>query len=344
MLMKMKRLATMLIAAACVGGCSGVGHDASAPQFMLPGKHAASHSVPTPTLKIIAVYHLPQGTQPSGIVMGADGNLWFTLVGHLEIGRITPTGQVTYFPASKRDSGNRITHGPDKNLWFTVFGFPEIDRMTTTGKFTSFVVQGNPQDIASGPDGALWYTDFTLQSIGRVTIRGKFKEYTVPTKQSYPYDITAGPDKNLWFTELNSGKIGKITTAGAITEYKIPDSNPIPVGIASAHGNVYAVENRLPKIVQITTSGVITTYQSPQALNFIDLINDGQGHLIFSARYQGKIGIFDPATHAFSNFIDVPKRNGETNPGPDGIALGPGGDIWFTSVKDDYIAVVDDNV
>jgi streptogramin lyase len=322
--MKMKVSAVALIAAVgFIGGCSGVGHNAvSTSQVMSSFDRVASRDASNPKLKIIAVYHLPRGTQPSGIVMGSDGNLWFTLAGHLTIGRITPTGHVTYFPASKRDFGVRITRGPDKNLWFTVFGFPEIDRMTTSGTFTAFVVQGNPQDIVSGPDGALWYTDFTLQS--------------------YPYDITVGPDKNLWFDEQNSGKVGKITTAGAITEYTISDSNPIPVGIASAHGNIYAAENRFPKIAQITPAGVVTTYQSPQALNFLDLINDGHGRLIVSARYQGKIGMFDPVTHTFSSFVDVPKRAGETNAGPDGIALGPDGDIWFTSVNDDYIGVADD--
>jgi virginiamycin B lyase len=342
--MKMKVPAVALIAAAgFIGGCSGVGHNAlSTSQVISSFDGVASRDASNPKLKIIAVYHLPRGTQPSGIVMGSDGNLWFTLAGHLTIGRITPTGHVTYFPASKRDFGVRITRGPDKNLWFTVFGFPEIDRMTTSGTFTAFVVQGNPQDIVSGPDGALWYTDFTLQSIGRMTLQGKFKEYTVPTPQSYPYDITVGPDKNLWFDEQNSGKVGKITTAGAITEYTISDSNPIPVGIASAHGNIYAAENRFPKIAQITPAGVVTTYQSPQALNFLDLINDGHGRLIVSARYQGKIGMFDPVTHTFSSFVDVPKRAGETNAGPDGIALGPDGDIWFTSVNDDYIGVADD--
>lgn len=326
-----------------VWGCSGVGNDALTAQVMSSSARTAVRDASNPRLKIIAVYHLPRGTQPSGIVKGFDGNLWFTLAGHLTIGRITPTGHVTYFPASKRDFAVSITSGPDKQLWFTVFGFPEIDRMTTSGKFTPFVVQGNPQDIVGGPDGNLWYTDFTLQSIGRMTLHGKFKEFTVPTPQSYPFDITVGPDKNLWFDEQNAGKIGKITTSGAITEYTIPDSNPIPVGIASAHGNIYAAENRLPKIVQVTTSGVVTTYQTPQPLNFLDLINDGHGRLIVGARFQGKIGMFDPVTHTFSNFIDVPKHAGETNAGPDGIALGPDDDIWFTSQNDDYIAVADDN-
>lgn len=344
--MLIRRFFFMMLMGAIIAGCSQRASTAVLPVGQTSGFAAASHASVNPDrkLQIIAVYHLAKGTGPSGITMGSDGNMWFTLIGKLEIGRITPTGQVTYFPASKRDAGNRITSGPDKNLWFTVFGFPEIDRMTTTGTFTPFVVQGNPQDIVGGPDGNLWYTDFTLQSIGRMTLHGRFKEFTVPTQSSYPYDITVGPDNNLWFTEINSGKVGKCTTTGVITEYALPESNPIPVGIASANGNLYAVENSYSKIAQITTSGVISTYQAPQTLNFIDIISDGRTHLIASARYQGKIGGFDPVAHTFSSFISIPKHTGETNAGPDGIALGPGGNIWFTSANNDYIGVVSDNL
>jgi virginiamycin B lyase len=331
-------MALILIAMACaVSGCS-VGRVAPPVVRVLSGP-----TIVNPKLRLLRVYRLPRATTPFHIALGSDGNLWFTEAVHLTIGRITPTGQVNYFQASKRDPGVNITPGPNGNLWYTVFGFPEIDRMTITGEYTTFVVIGNPQDIVEGADGNLWYTDFTLQSIGRMTPQGQFMEFTVPTQQAYPYDITVGPDKNLWFTEINSGKIGRITTLGAITEYALQDSTSLPIGITSAGGKIYAVENKVPTVVEITTSGVITTYQSSQPVHFVDVINDGGGNLLITASHEGKICLFHLASHAFSGCIDVPKHAGETNVGPDGITMGPEGDIWFTSASNDYIGVAEDN-
>ncbi len=64
---------------------------------------------------------------PNSIAAGPDGNLWFTVnVGNESdgwIGRLTPTGSVTYYtvsgPAITGPNLARITAGPDGNMWFT---------------------------------------------------------------------------------------------------------------------------------------------------------------------------------------------------------------------------------
>ena len=269
--------------------------------------------------------------------------MWFTQTnGPLSVGRITPDGQVAFFAASTRDAALDIARGPGKDVWYTISGFPEIDRMNPSGKRTPFVVQGNPNDIVAGPDGNLWYTDFTLQAIGTIArTGGSFKEYTVPTQSAYPFDITAGPDGNLWFTELFGGKIGKITTAGVVTEYTIPGAAE-PVGIASVAGNIYATDLANGAIVQSTTSGVLTIHRSPFKLHFNALVEDANGRLVVSAAHEGRIGLFNPTTHEYSSFLDVPKPQGQLDAGPDGMALSPKGEIWFTSSMNDYIGVVDD--
>ena len=40
------------------------------------------------------------GSRPFGITTGPDGNLWFTEYGGDKIGRITPSGTITEFPAA----------------------------------------------------------------------------------------------------------------------------------------------------------------------------------------------------------------------------------------------------
>jgi streptogramin lyase len=69
---------------------------------------------------------------PGDIVLGSDGNLWFTARNPSKIGRITPAGQITQFPLPIHSSGPEgITAGPDGNLWFTESRAGKIGRITS---------------------------------------------------------------------------------------------------------------------------------------------------------------------------------------------------------------------
>lgn len=101
--------------------------------------------------------------EPTSIVVGPDGALWFTnIYGDASIGRIDPaTKAVTHFhtpDAIPKD----IATGSDGALWFTAPATHEntIWRMTIDGASTPYTVGGVawPQDIVTGPDGALWFT------------------------------------------------------------------------------------------------------------------------------------------------------------------------------------------
>lgn len=76
---------------------------------------------------------------PYGITAGPDGALWFTMVHHGRIGRITPDGEVTVHQLEPASGGpSIITAGPDDALWFTEFRSHRIGRITTSGSVTSF--------------------------------------------------------------------------------------------------------------------------------------------------------------------------------------------------------------
>src|SRR5215470_7292493 len=53
----------------------------------------------------------------AGITAGADGNVWFTDPAQSEVGRISPSGQVTEFATPGNPAG-AITAGLDGNIWF----------------------------------------------------------------------------------------------------------------------------------------------------------------------------------------------------------------------------------
>ena len=142
--------------AGCAIACAGV---ALASGLLAPASAHASFTItdyPTPT----------QGSNPTGIALGSDGNVWFTEQGaatFAAIGRVTPAGVVTEFPLDDPSS--------------------------------------EPQDITAGPDGNLWFTEEAGNQIGRITTSGTITEFPVPTANSGPVAITDGPDGRLWFTE-----------------------------------------------------------------------------------------------------------------------------------------------
>jgi len=171
--------------------------------------------------------------EPTDIITGPDGALWFTNEGSNSIGRITTAGAVTIYTSLDINGPTSITTGPDGALWYTNEGNDTIGRITTSGVTTTYTDPSisYPSSITTGPDGALWFTnttafpnilsnDVTLApgSIGTITTSGVVTNYTDPSIDG-PTSITTGPDGALWFTNSFDGSIGRITTSGAVTSY-----------------------------------------------------------------------------------------------------------------------------
>ena len=115
---------------------------------------------------------------PAGLAAGSDGNVWFSEQGSPSglgtgIGRITPSGVVTFFPVLTLAQGG-IAAGPDGNIWF--IGKDYIGRITPSGVVTPFsagIRAGSGlRDIAAGPDGNLGFTMQYDNRIGRLTPLG----------------------------------------------------------------------------------------------------------------------------------------------------------------------------
>jgi large repetitive protein len=174
-------------------------------------------------------FSLGPNHQAQGITAGPDGNLWFTDYLGSQIGRITTSGGITFFPIPGAGPWG-IVKGPDSALWFTEFGADKIGRITTSGVVAEFALPSacagapgrafgcGPLEIASGPDGNLWFTETNGSKIGTITTAGAITEYFVGV---FPVGIAAGPDGNLWFTD-SDGDVAQITLAGVPT---IPHSS-----------------------------------------------------------------------------------------------------------------------
>jgi virginiamycin B lyase len=169
-----------------------------------------------------AISEFPLGGAARGIVIGLEGNPWFTYGGELEgpaaaIGRVTEEEgdmtTITLFRAGL-NAGSwpaDIITGPDGNLWFTD-PTGAIGRVTPDGDITEFSAglspNGRPRQITSGPEGSLWFTDYSEDgAVGRVTPTGTITEFRSGLNEdAAPNDIMAAPDGNLWFTDLGDTK------------------------------------------------------------------------------------------------------------------------------------------
>jgi streptogramin lyase len=226
---------------------------------------------------------------PSGITAGPDGNLWFaeTPAGYPtppfgNIGRITPSGQITQFSVPSAGSSiSNIAQGRDGNLWFTETSANKIGRITMAGSVTEFPIPtpaSKPLFITAGPDGNLWFTETDAAQIGRITPAGVVTEFPLPPSKygGFPVGlsaITAGSDGNLWFTEFLF-TVGRITPAGVITEFSLPVFRN-PYGITTGpDGNLWLTEGGgpvSPPSPDLIARFTLPTPPPPPAANFYTL-------------------------------------------------------------------------
>ena len=287
-------------------------------------------------------------SEPTAIVAGPDGNLWFTDLGTSEVGKVTPTGQVTAYSTglTPNSSPEGITTGPDGNLWFVETAASKIGMITPSGQITEFS-QGlssgaEPVGITSGPDGNLWFTEFGTNKIGMINpSTDVITEYSTGiSKNAEPDEITLGPDGNLWFTEQGTASIGKIDpTSGVVTEYShgitTSTAHPaFPTGItAGSDGNIWFTEYYNKQIGMLNpATGAVTEYpitvagESTFGLPGITTGSDGNLWLSAPASNAGAILSFNPTTHAITSY------NTTINASPYGMAFGPDGNVWFTEL------------
>lgn len=255
-----------------------------------------------------------RGTNLGGITQGPEGNLWVTEEGPSpgEIGRVTPTGEVTEFaiPTSKgRPEG--ITSGPDGNLWFTERAADKIGRITPAGKITEFPLpsgSGSPTSIAAGPEGNLWFTEEEPGKIGQMTVGGEVTEFNLPVPGSAPRAITVGPDGNLWFGEKEA--IGRITPAGQVAEFALP---------ANA-GEVAAITTGPDGSLWFTATAYNEKLEEEAAVE--EEWGTGYG-------WEAKVGRITPAGEVTE--FDLPIRERA-----EGITTGPEGDVWLATEQSDF--------
>lgn len=110
-----------------------------------------------PTGRIRSFTH-PRLNRAVALTAGGDGSVWFLTTANPRAGRVTHTGQISFFTEAglSFDDSPVMTPGPDDELWFTTQG-ERLGRVTSPGGVTTvglgIEVTGG---LGLGPDGNLW--------------------------------------------------------------------------------------------------------------------------------------------------------------------------------------------
>jgi streptogramin lyase len=295
----------------------------------------------------ITTYDDPEGEvhQPTDIVAGPDGNVWFVQQGSGFVARTTPAGVITTFPLPGGANGAGLTVGADGNLWTAQPSADALVRITPAGVATAFTdVEDEvdlPVDVALGPDGNVWFVSFLDGRVGYVTPAGAittFEDLADPLED--PGSIALGPDGNLWVghgPENLIGLLAKVTTAGDVVPVPIPDDvDRVGDLVTGPDGNVWFTDPAEDRVGRVTPAGVVTMFEDADGdVDQPEGIAAGpDSNVWFASSANDRIGRISP-TGAITTFEDP---SGQLDR-PFGIAAGPGAaaDVWFTQLDVDQV-------
>ncbi len=299
------------------------------------GQIAAPSSAGTGKLTVKEFTIPTAGSFPEGIMVAADGTVWFTEQNAHQIAKLDPqAGVVTEYHTPTANSGPvGITSGPDNNIWFTEAFANKVGVLDPgTGKMQDFAIPtpvSAPLYITSGPDGALWFVGVRSHKLGRIDPTSHaIVEFPLPTAQAGPTSLVVGPDGALWVTEFNADKIarfdvkaGKFTDEIPVASHKNgPRSGP-GILVNGTDGNIWFTETfgnqigRLnPATKQVQEFAAPTT--STQAVSSGTVTS---GDTVKQAAFDANMNL--PAGQTLA-----PTR------GPGGIVFSQDGTIWFTAI------------
>ncbi len=256
-------------------------------------------------------------------------------------GRCLLSTTITEFPTPTAGSTPWwITSGLDGNLWFTEFDANRIGKINpTTHAYTEYDIptpNSYPEGIAYGDDGNVWFAQPGDAEIGILDpTTGSVSELPVPSGAG-PVELALDPAGNIWFSEL-LGRIGMINpTTHAIREFNIPNPHLISLnGITlGPDGNIWfaGFGVNYGEVGMINTANYnITQLTVPSGGAVYNIATGPNGNLWFTEPYGGRIGMVNINNDAITEF-PVP-GTGSGIFGPDGIAGGADGHVWFTDLR-----------
>jgi streptogramin lyase len=295
----------------------------------------------------------PPPTEPYGIVVGPDGNLWFTESANSRVGKMSTAGtllaeDVLPTPAVSPKPFN-IAAGPsgDTHVWYVIpsavtnssYGF--VGNADVTSGATAQFFTGNG---SSNPTGVLavgnnmWFSLYGQSAILITNTAGVSQGFITMASGSGPSGMAIGPDGNVWVANIQNGTIASYnatTFAPAFAAMLVPSgSGAHPANIiAGPDGALWFTEQLLANIGRVTTTGAMTEYTMPSPYGQPYAIVNGSDGGIWFTTNAAPTGIvrIDPTTHAFVGY------HLQSTQASWGLVSGPDGNLWATDFLGGHI-------
>lgn len=275
---------------------------------------------------------------PVGIVVAADGNVWFAQQNAHQIGRLNPkSGKIDEYKTPTRNSGPvGITVGPDGAIWFTEAFANKIGRLDPASpehieEFPIPTPVSAPLYITTGPDGGLWYVGVRSHKLGRIDPSTRaFAEYATPTAKAGPTSVITGPDGALWISQLNADKIARfdVSTRSFTDDIPLSSKKNGPragpgILVNGPDGNIWFTQMLGNQIARLNpTTREIHEFSVPTAIA------------------TQRVAVADTAAEALAEAqaaLGSDKQLGPTA-GPGGIAFSSDGSIWYSAIFADLVS------
>jgi streptogramin lyase len=289
-------------------------------------------AAPTALAVTITEYPLPPGSQPLGMTLGADGNLWFVEYLGRKVGSITPGGTITEYPIPQYlASPSHIVAGPDGDLYFNLS--PGIALIHGFGTPPTIQIGGAVPITASAlaTDGYIWHVA-SDDSVGFTTpgFSGGGAGCTLSIQGGNPHSfvsLTTGPDQALWIADLGNNAIVRLNTSicdFVTIDLPHPASGPRFITYGR-DGDLWFTEQSGDRIGRYNPRTVGLKEFTLAAGSQPEMIAASpDGTLWFAEHGTNKIGHI---THdGVVTEYPVPTAAG----GPFAIVVGPDGSVWFT--------------
>jgi streptogramin lyase len=259
-------------------------------------------------------------TNPSNIVTGSDGRIWFDDGSANQIVQLDDQGRVLQKIGCDpgADSRELVAGRGDAILWYTDWHAKTVTRLSKNMERTPFALGFSPAGLSLGTGDQIWLTE-----VNRAVYRLNPGELTMAHWDASPNSaIIVGPDKNFWFPE--GVRIGRLAASGEKQDFPITDSFADDL-CAGPDDALWFTDGSLHQIGRMAVDGTLSrTYDLPPNSRPFQIIVGPDGALWFTERSAEKIGrlsVKGELTH-----YPVPTANSL----PYALTVGPDRNIWFT--------------
>ena len=252
--------------------------------------------------KTFKEWDLPDGARPHGLVVAADGKIFYTGNGNGSIGELDPaTGKVIdHFTPSKGGNPHTAVIDAEGNIWFTGQGggyLGKLDRKS--GKVSEVPMPGGPYGLAIDKQGRIWVCRMGANALGIYDPKtGKTEELRTGSG-SRPRRVAAAPDGMLWVTYYGNGILAKVDPAAmkVVKEYPMPAGSgggPYAVAVDGA-GRVWANEIDTDTVALFDPKAEkFRVFQLPSTrVGIRKAIVDAEGRFWYMGSHNGKLGVIE---------------------------------------------------